>query len=218
MKALIFDLDGTLVDTVYAHTLAWQRVFAAAGFAVPAYLISSRIGMNGELFVRSALREIGETVTEEQSADLRKRHGEVYLEILPSRTPLPGAVEILRSLRERDIPHAIATSGKPSSIKESLDALQFEGETAVVDASDVTQGKPHPEVFLVAAKKIGIAPEDCLVVGDAVWDVLAARRADMWCAAVLSGGNERAELLQSGAYRVFRDVGELHENLDLFGF
>ena len=164
------------------------------------------------------MREIGETVTEEQSADLRKRHGEVYLEILPSRTPLPGAVEILRSLRERDIPHAIATSGKPTSIKESLDALQFEGETAVVDASDVTQGKPHPEVFLVAAKKIGIAPEDCLVVGDAVWDVLAARRASMWCAAVLSGGNERAELLQSGAYRVFRDVGELHENLDLFGF
>ncbi|WP_166821796.1 HAD family hydrolase [Thalassoroseus pseudoceratinae] len=218
MKALIFDLDGTLVDTVYAHTLAWQRVFAAAGLAVPAYVIHSRIGLNGKLFVRSALREIGKRVTEDESAELRRRHGEAYAEILPERTPLPGAVEILRSLRQMQVPHAVATSGKPTSIKESLAALEFEEETAVVDASHVTHGKPNPETFLTAAKKIDIAPEDCLIVGDAIWDVLAAQRAGMLCVAVLTGGNDRMELIQAGAHRVFRDVGELHANLDQFGF
>ncbi len=217
MQALIFDLDGTLVDTVYAHTLAWQRVFAAAGLAVPAYVIHSRIGMNGELFVRSALREIGESVSDDKSAAFRKQHGETYAEILPKRTPLPGAVDILRSLRTANVPHAIATSGKPSSIKESLAALEWDDETAVVDASDVTQGKPHPETFLTAAERIDMAPENCLVVGDSVWDVLAARRANMFSAAVLTGGNDRMELIQAGAYRVFQDVGELHANLDQLG-
>ncbi len=110
MPALIFDLDGTLIDTVYAHVFAWQRAFAEAGMAIDGWRIHRRIGMSGGLFARAAARELGRAVTPEEAELLQLRHGELFREFLPQRRPLPGAIELLTFLRENDIVHGIATS------------------------------------------------------------------------------------------------------------
>src|SRR5881296_2754562 len=103
MRALIFDLDGTLVDTVYAHVFAWQRALAEAGMAIDGWRIHRRIGMSGGLFTRAVARELGHTLTQNEAEALQRRHGELFRELLPERRPLPGAVELLRDLRAHRI-------------------------------------------------------------------------------------------------------------------
>ena len=117
MPALIFDLDGTLIDTVYAHVFAWQRAFAEAGMAIDGWRIHRRIGMSGGLFARAAVRELGRAITPEEAELLQLRHGELFREFLPQRRPLPGAIELLTFLRENDIVHGIATSGRRPEIE-----------------------------------------------------------------------------------------------------
>jgi HAD superfamily hydrolase (TIGR01509 family) len=217
MRALIFDLDGTLIDTVYAHVLAWQRVFAEAGIRVPAYLMHPRVGMHGALFVSSVLREVGAPVDEETSRRLRDRHGQVFYELLPERAPLPGARELLEALESADVPYAVATSGKPDAIRESLAALGLGDDSHVIDGEGVERGKPDPEAFLKAAEKLGTPPAECVVVGDSVWDFLAARRAGMEGVGLLTGGNDRSELTAAGCSRIYHDPAELHRALEEIG-
>src|SRR6266705_1121038 len=100
MRGLIFDLDGTLVDTVYAHVFAWQRAFAEAGLPIDAWRIHRRIGMSGGLFTRAAAREVGRPLSAAEEAAVQSRHGEIFDELLPDPRPLPGAVELLAHLRE----------------------------------------------------------------------------------------------------------------------
>jgi len=123
VRALIFDLDGTLVDTVYAHVYAWQRALAGAGLPIDGWRIHRRIGMSGGLFTRAVAREIGRPLSGDEAAELQDRHGELFRELLPDRRPLPGAVQLLRELREKRIPHGIATSGRRPEIDASLEAL-----------------------------------------------------------------------------------------------
>src|SRR5687768_10517725 len=148
MPALIFDLDGTLVDTVYAHVFSWQRALAEAGMAIDGWRIHRRIGMSGGLFTRAIAREIGREITEAEADELQRRHGELFYEFLPDRTPLPGAVELLRFLREAGVPHGIATSGRRPEIDASLTVLGVGPETVVVDRGDVLRAKPAPDLFL----------------------------------------------------------------------
>src|SRR3989441_2082927 len=112
MPALIFDLDGTLVDTVYAHVFSWQRALAEAGMAVDGWRIHRRIGMSGGLFTPAVARELGRDITPAEAGVLQRRHGELFEEVLPERRPLPGARELLRTLRQAGISHRIATSGR----------------------------------------------------------------------------------------------------------
>src|SRR5919106_3955068 len=112
MRALIFDLDGTLVDTVYAHIFAWQKALAEAGMAIEGWRIHRKIGMSGGLFTRAVARELGREITPNEEEALQQRHGEVFRELLPERRPLPGAVDVLRELREGGVIHGIATSGR----------------------------------------------------------------------------------------------------------
>src|SRR5437762_6872957 len=116
MPALIFDLDGTLIDTVYAHVFSWQRALAEAGIAIDGWRIHRRIGMSGGLFTRAIARELGREITPEEADNLQKRHGELFYEFLPKRRPLPGAVQLLHFLRTAKIPHGIATSGRRPEI------------------------------------------------------------------------------------------------------
>jgi HAD superfamily hydrolase (TIGR01509 family) len=217
MTALIFDLDGTLVDSVYAHVFAWQRAFAEAGLPIDGWRIHRRIGMSGGLFARAAAREIGRPLSTEESEALQRRHGELYRELLPERRPLPGAVELLAELRAQGIPHGIATSGRRPEIDASLAALGVPEETAVVDRGHVLRAKPEPDLFLACAERLGVDPSDCYVVGDAVWDLLAARRARMLSVGLLSGGYGEDELTRAGAFRVYRDTAELRDSLDELG-
>jgi HAD superfamily hydrolase (TIGR01549 family) len=217
MPALIFDLDGTLVDTVYAHVFAWQRALAESGLAVDGWRIHRRIGMSGGLFTRAVARELGREVTAAEAESLQRRHGELFRQFLPERRPLPGAVELLRTLREARVPHGIATSGRHPEIDRSLEILGVGPETIVIDRGDVLRAKPAPDLFLNAQQRLNVPVDECFVVGDAVWDLLAARRARMLCIGLLSGGYGEDELTRAGAFRVYRDPAELHESLDELG-
>lgn len=219
MPALIFDLDGTLVDTVYAHVFAWQKALQESGMAVDGWRIHRKIGMSGGLFTRAVGREIGHELSEEEAEALQGIHDRLFRELLPAdeRRPLPGAKELLAELRERDVVHGIATSGRRPGIDASLDALGIPDETVVVERGDVARAKPEPDLFLECARRLQAEPEDCYVIGDAVWDLLAARRARMLSIGLLSGGYGADELQGAGAFRVYRDAAELRSSLDELG-
>ena len=217
MTALIFDLDGTLVDTVYAHVSAWQRALAEAGMPIDGWRIHRRMGMSGGLFTRAVAREVGRPLSDEEIEEVQQRHGELFQELLPERRPLPGAVELLRELRDRGVPHGLATSGRRPEIDASLTALDVGSETTVVARGDVARAKPEPDLFIECARRLGTDPLECYVVGDAVWDLLAARRARMLSVGGLTGGYGEEELARAGAFQVYRDAGELHVSLDELG-
>jgi HAD superfamily hydrolase (TIGR01509 family) len=217
MRALIFDLDGTLVDTVYAHVFAWQQALAEAGMNIPGWLIHRRIGMSGGLFTRAVTRELGRDLSAEEVQALQRRHGKLFVELLPVRRPLPGAVDLLLSLRESGISFGIATSGRRPLINDSLAALSLGPETIVVERGEVARAKPEPDLFLACQQRLGVEAKNCYVVGDAVWDLLAARRAGMLSIGLLSGGYGEDELTRAGAFRVYRDPAELHRSLDELG-
>src|SRR2546422_5943860 len=217
MRALIFDLDGTLIDTVYAHVFAWQRALREAGMPIDGWKIHRRIGMSGGLFTRAVAREIGRPLGDDEAETIQRRHGEIFREILVERRPLPGAIELLRELRQAGIPHGIATSGRRPEIDASLDALGVGAGMVVIARGDVVRAKPEPDLFLAASQRLKVPAADCYAVGDAVWDLLAARRAGMLSVGLLSGGYGEDELARAGAFRVYRDAAELHESLDELG-
>jgi HAD superfamily hydrolase (TIGR01509 family) len=217
MRAFIFDLDGTLVDTVYAHVVAWQLALDEAGIFVDGWRIHRRIGMSGGLFTRALAREIGRPLSEAEQDSLPRRHGEIYLELVPKRRPLPGARNLLRALHDGGVPFGIATSGVHPEIDASLDALDVPADVIVVGRDDVLRAKPEPDLFLACQQRMGVRLADCYVVGDAVWDLLAARRAGMLSVGLLSGGYGADELTRAGAFRVYRDAQDLLDSLDELG-
>jgi HAD superfamily hydrolase (TIGR01509 family) len=216
--ALIFDLDGTLVDTVYAHVFAWQRALTEEGMPIDGWRIHRRIGMSGGLFTRAVAREVGRDLSESEIEAIQNRHGAIFRELLPDRRPLPGAVDLLADLRARGIVHGIATSGRRPEIDLSLDVLGVPEDLVVIDRGNVARAKPEPDLFLACAAALAVVPAQCYVVGDAVWDLLAARRAGMLSIGLLSGGYGTDELLQAGAFRVYADAADLHLSLDELGF
>jgi HAD superfamily hydrolase (TIGR01509 family) len=217
VQGLIFDLDGTLVDTVYAHVFAWHRALAEAGMPIEGWRVHRRIGMSGGLFTRAVSREVGRALSPDEAVALQRRHGELFRDLMPDRPTLPGAVELLDHLRELGIPHAIATSGRHPEIDGSLGALGVPDDAVVVERGDVARAKPEPDLFLEGAHRLSVPPEQCYVVGDAVWDLLAARRAGILSVGVLTGGYGEDELIRAGAYRVYRDPAELRASLDELG-
>jgi HAD superfamily hydrolase (TIGR01549 family) len=217
MKALIFDLDGTLVDTVYAHVFAWQRALAEVGMPIDGWRIHRRIGMSGGLFTRAVAREAGRELSDQEADAVQRRHGALFRELLPDRRPLPGARELLAFLRDAGVPHGIATSGRRPEIDASLDVLGVPEDTVVVDRGEVLRAKPEPDLFLACQERLGVAIADCYVVGDAVWDLLAARRAGMLSVGLLSGGYGEDELISAGAFRVYRGPDELLTSIDELG-
>jgi HAD superfamily hydrolase (TIGR01509 family) len=217
MQAFIFDLDGTLVDTVYAHIFAWQLALAEGNVAIDGWKIHRRIGMSGGLFTRAVGRELGRELSADEAKTLQRRHGELFAQLLPRRRPLPGAVELIAFLRSQHIPHGIATSGQRPEINASLEAIGVGKETVVVERGDVLRAKPEPDLFLECQRRLGLPAEECYVVGDAVWDLLAARRAGILSIGLLSGGYGEDELSRAGAFRVYRDVADLFRSLDELG-
>jgi HAD superfamily hydrolase (TIGR01509 family) len=216
-RALIFDLDGTLVDTVYAHVFAWQQALAEAALPIDGWRVHRKIGMSGGLFTRAIAREIGRELDQAQLKQLQDRHGALYKELLPKPKPLPGAVMLLRRLRDLGVAFGIATSGRRPEIDASLAVLEVPPDTVVIERGDVARAKPEPDLFLACQERLGVHVRDCFVIGDAVWDLLAARRAGMLSVGVLSGGYGEEELIRAGAFRVYRDTKELHDSLDELG-
>src|SRR3989449_4878021 len=214
--ALLFDLDGTLVDSVYQHVLAWHEVLGDAGMELSVWRIHRRIGMSGGLFVNALLRETGKQLSTEEANALRARHAEAFVRRLGEVRPLPGARELLSRLDEQKVPWAIATSGSPKTARPSIALLGVEPKV-VITREDVAHAKPDPDLFLAAADRLGVDIVHSIVVGDSVWDLLAAQRARSLGVGVLSGGYGREELELAGAYRVYEDPADLLRHLDEVG-
>ena len=215
--AFLFDLDGTLVDSVYQHVLAWRDALEAAGIELSVWRIHRRIGMSGGLMANALLRELGHPVTPEQADRLLRLHAEAYARLSGTIRPLPGARELLSYLSGAGVPWAVATSGKMGSARPALDKLGLDPAVPVVTRDQVEYAKPDPDLFLAAAARLGVPISDSVVVGDSVWDLLAARRARALGVGLLSGGYGQEELERAGAYRVYQDPADLLRHLDEVG-
>jgi HAD superfamily hydrolase (TIGR01509 family) len=215
--AILFDLDGTLVDSVYQHVLAWREALEDAGIELSVWRIHRRIGMSGGLFVNALLRETGHEVTAEEAARLQRRHVDAYRRQVSQVRPLPGARELLAHLSQMGVPWAIATSGRIESAGPALDLLGIPMGVPVVTRDQVAHAKPDPDLFVEAAARLGVDVSASVVVGDSVWDLLAARRARALGIGLLSGGYGQDELVQAGAYRVYEDPADLLRHLDEVG-
>jgi HAD superfamily hydrolase (TIGR01549 family) len=216
--AFLFDLDGTLVDSVYHHVLAWHQALETEGIDLAVWRIHRRIGMSGGLFTNMLLRETGINFDRETFDRLQRLHATAYNQISSEIRPLPGAPALLAALTDAEIPWAIATSGRMETAGPVLERLGVDFDrTPIVTRDQVRYAKPDPDLFLEAAARLGVPPENATVVGDSVWDMLAATRARSLGIGVLSGGYGLEELERAGAYRVFEDPADLLEHLDEVG-
>jgi phosphoglycolate phosphatase-like HAD superfamily hydrolase len=215
--ALLFDLDGTLVDSVYQHVLAWREALESAGIELSIWRIHRRIGMSGGLFVRALARETGRDLSRAEEDRLRKLHDEGYERRIGEVRPLPGAQALLDMLTEATVPWAIATSGGDEPTRASLSLFSLPPGVPVITRDMVAYAKPNPDLFLAAAEALRHPITESFVVGDSVWDMLAARRAQALGIGVLSGGYGREELQTAGAYRVYDDPGDLLAHIDEVG-
>jgi HAD superfamily hydrolase (TIGR01549 family) len=216
-QSFLFDLDGTLVDSVYQHVLAWQRALDRAGIRLSVWRIHRKIGMSGGLLTSALVREIGGRVTVEQRERIRGFHAETYAELSDQIRPLPGANELLRTLTELDVPWAIATSGNAESAAPVLALLEVPEGVPIVTRDLVARAKPDPDLFIAAAERLRVDVEAGVVIGDSVWDMLAARRAHALGVGLQSGGYGTEELERAGAYRVYEDPADLLRHLDEVG-
>jgi len=217
VPALLFDLDGTLIDSVYQHVIAWRHALAKLDIDLSVWRIHRRIGMSGGLFVSALLRETGRSLSEDDIEALQRDHAAQYLAQVDSVRALPGARELLTALTARGVPWAIATSGREAMARAALAMLGLPANAPMVTRDMVQHAKPDPDLFLAAAALIGVDPRHAWVVGDSVWDLLAARRAGALGIGLLSGGYGREELERAGAYRVYADPRELLARADEMG-
>jgi HAD superfamily hydrolase (TIGR01549 family) len=217
VPAFLFDLDGTLIDSVYQHVIAWRAALEAIGIDLSVWRIHRRIGMSGGLFVHALLRETGRSLSPEEIAELQAAHAAEYRKQYATVTALPGARELLAVLTEAGVKWAIATSGLAETARPALELLGLPEDTPMVTRDLVRHAKPDPDLFLAAASLLGVDPWDAMVVGDSVWDLLAARRARSLGIGLQSGGYGREELERAGAYRVYVDPAEMLARIDEIG-
>ncbi|HEV3154417.1 MAG TPA: HAD family hydrolase [Candidatus Baltobacteraceae bacterium] len=215
--SLVFDLDGTLIDSVYQHVMAWQTALRKADIDLSFWRIHRRIGMSGGLFVRALARELGHDVDEATIRTLQREHEAAYLEIVDTVRPLPGSRELLATLSREHVPWAIATSGARAPAQRAMRVLEVPESVPVITRTEVAHAKPNPDLFVAASAALNVHPQATFVVGDSLWDVLGARRAGAIAIGVLSGGYGRAELIEGGAYRVYNDPADLLSHLDELG-
>ncbi|SAL50044.1 HAD family hydrolase [Caballeronia sordidicola] len=213
--AFVFDLDGTLIDSVYQHVIAWNEALTSEGLSLPISRIHRKIGMSSELFAKQIFKELPGNVAPDSIARVKKRQVEVFSRQAPHIQPLPGASALLKALSHAGIPWAIATSGSPEDTAANLKKLVVDATKATVLTGDVVrQGKPEPDVFLAAAERLGVPIERVYVVGDSTWDLLGARRCHALGLGLKSGGTGEEELQRAGALRVYEDPADLLDHLD----
>jgi HAD superfamily hydrolase (TIGR01509 family) len=215
--AFLFDFDGTLIDSVYQHVLAWHEALLKAGIELSVWRVHRRIGMSGGLLVNALSRETNRRLTEQEVAQLQQWHAEAYLLRLEQIRPLPGARDLLGCLTQLGVKWAIATSGRMRTAGPNLTVLGMGSDVPIITRDKVARAKPDPDVFLAAAELLNVPITSSVVVGDSVWDLLAARRAGALGVGLLSGGYGREELERAGAYRVYNDPADLLRHLDEMG-
>jgi len=210
---LIFDLDGTLVDTVEARIEAWLDTFREIGFPAERRHVAGLIGADGKRLAREVAEVGGRRLSDDRAEAVDRRAGERYDEINVDPQALPGAREILAALHRSDLPWAIATSSRADQVTVSVRALEAEGDPHIVDGSQVTEAKPAPDLLLYAAERLGLPPQRCWYVGDATWDMRAAKAAGMAPIGVPTGAVSAETLLASGASVVIDSLDDLLADL-----
>ena len=216
--SFVFDLDGTLVDSVYQHVAAWQEALHATGIELSVWRIHRRIGMSGGLFTEMLLREIDREITPGLLEDLRAHHERAFVRLSKWVRPLPGAVRLIDHLTHARIPWAIATSGRMATAKYNLGVLGLDLQrTLIITRDDVRRAKPDPDLFIAATSRLNTNIETAVIVGDSIWDMLAARRARGLGVRLLSGGYGQDELERAGAVRVYEDPADLLRHIDEIG-
>lgn len=213
--AFLFDLDGTLVDSVYSHVRAWHLALREEDIELAVWRIHRKIGMSGGLFTHQLLREVGRPIDEVTIERLRSRHAEHFLALSGEVVPLPGATELLRALSQLGIAWAIATSGRMRTAEANLESLGISPQSATIVTRDqVNYAKPDPDLFIEAARRLGTSTNGSYVVGDSIWDMIASARCGALGIGLLSGGYGRDELERAGALRVYDDPADMLLHLD----
>ncbi len=216
-SAMLFDLDGTLIDSVYEHVLAWAAALRSVNIVVPNWKIHRRIGMNGKSMVPQLLREPEVHRRTVNIGSLEEKHDAAFSKVVSDIRLVPGARELLRHLSKSSIRWAIATTGNRKQTTRLLRDLKISPHTVVITGDDVIKAKPSPDVFILAAKRLGVPIENCIVVGDSPWDMLAAGRRRAVGVGLLSGGYSKGELEEAGAFRVYADPSEMSLHIEDLG-
>jgi HAD superfamily hydrolase (TIGR01509 family) len=217
LPPVLFDLDGTLIDSVYEHVRAWHDTLRSAGIVISTWKIHRRVGMSGKSFVRELLRELSPNRTGVDLDELEAGHDRRFGQTIRNLLPLPGANELLRHLHHSKVRIAIGTTGNRKQTDLLLKKLKLPSGTPVLTGDDVKSAKPAPDIFVAAAQSLGVAISDCIVVGDSVWDLLAAGRKGALGISFLSGGYGSYELEQAGAFRVYSDPADMLIHLEQVG-
>lgn len=205
VKTIVLDVDGTLMDTNYLHTEAWARAFERVGHRVPRFRLHKQIGKGAELLIREFVED------EETLQKIQDLHSEIYAELQEYGHPLPGAKELISSLKQRNYGVWFVTSAKDEELEHHMQELEAEDIIdGVVNSSAVENSKPAPDIFYETLKRAGATADESVAVGDAVWDVEAAREAGIRTVAVLSGGAYQKEALEeAGAAAIYDDCAAL---------
>jgi HAD superfamily hydrolase (TIGR01509 family) len=207
--ALIFDLDGTLVDTVETRIRAWLQVFAEVGIETARERVAPLIGSDGRYLARRIAEAAGTPIQDDRAEAIDRRAGEIYGQLNRDPRALPGARELLISLADRGLPWAIATSSRREQVAPSVAALRLPEAPTIVDGSHVEHAKPAPDLLLLAATELGVEAMECWYVGDSTWDMRAAVAARMLAIGVTTGSASGGELHHAGAAQVIGALSEL---------
>ena len=217
MPAVLFDLDGTLIDSNYQHVDAWAETLLAAGIVIPKWKIHRRVGMSGKSMIQELLREIDGKQGGIDLDTLERKHDSRFRPAIPHLKPLPGANQLIKHFSWHRIRFAIATTGGREQTSRLLKRLEVPALTPVVTGDDVERAKPSPDIFAAAARQLNVAIGNCIVVGDSVWDLLAAVRQSALGVGFLSGGYSQEELERAGAFRVYSDAADMLMHIEQLG-
>lgn len=217
LPAVLFDLDGTLIDSNYQHVSAWTEALRATGIIIPTWKIHRRIGMSGKSFLRELLREMRPRRNRINLEQLEQKHDRLFRGHIPSLAPLPGANDLLKHLSRHHVEIAIATTGGQAQTAALLGQLKIPASMEIVTGDDVEKAKPSPDIFMLAAQRLRVRLDDCIVIGDSAWDLLAAGRKNALGVGLLSGGYGQEELERAGAFRVYSDPADLLMHIEQLG-
>lgn len=217
MKAFLFALDGTLVDSTYQHVAVWTTALRDAGLPIPVVDIHRRVGMNGRPMLKALDRTFELGLSRTQRDALERAHADAFALVREEAILIAGANRISEELERLGIRMAIVTSGSHDDAQTYFDRLKLTPSTLCITRDDEARSKPASNQLKRAFKQLRVDPHDAAFVGDSSWDMLASRTAGSFGIGVLSGGYSREELTASGAFRVYRDVAELLKHLEEIG-
>jgi HAD superfamily hydrolase (TIGR01509 family) len=212
--AVLFDLDGTLVDTVETRIAAWLQALDEAGLPTSREQLAPLIGLDGKRLAMEVAAVAGVPIDEARAEEIDHASGELYERLNRSPRPLPGVRRLVETIEQRNIKWAIATSSRKAQVATSVAALGLAAEPTIVDASHVKHAKPEPDLLLLAAREVGVEPNRCWYVGDSTWDMVSAVAAGMIAIGVTAGSAvDSAALVGAGAAAVVATLDELAEAL-----